>query len=116
MPDRLPLVLCVPPDLRRSRMRPAPPLGRQLHHCPLPHDVDDYGEVGRIEGEVRDLGRQSPIGNLELRLADLDRRQRTNGQGSFRFDSSSGWRHVLLTEGSVYQARGTRWCCRPTAG
>ena len=62
--------------------------------------------VGRIEGEVRDFGDKTPIGNIEIRLVDLDRRQRTDGQGSFRFDSVPQGRHVLVTEGSVYQSRG----------
>lgn len=61
--------------------------------------------VGRIEGEVRDLADKSPIGNLEIRLADLDRSRRTDGRGVFRFDSVPEGRHVLVTEGSVYQAR-----------
>lgn len=72
--------------------------------------------VGRIEGEVRDLGDKSPIGNLEIRLVDLDRRQRTNGQGAFRFDSVPEGRHVLVTEGSVYQARGDTLVLAPDSG
>jgi len=72
--------------------------------------------VGRIEGEVRDLGEKSPIGNLELRLVDLDRRQRTDGQGSFRFDSVPEGRHVLVTEGSVYQAHGDTLVLPPDSG
>jgi len=61
--------------------------------------------VGRIEGEIRDLEHKTPIGNLEIRVVDLDLRQRTDGQGLFRFDAVPEGRHVLVTEGSVYQAR-----------
>ena len=72
--------------------------------------------AGRIEGEVRDLGEKSPIGNLEIRVVDLDRRQRTDRQGSFRFDSIPEGRHILATEGSVYQARSDTLIVPPDSG
>jgi hypothetical protein len=72
--------------------------------------------AGSIEGQVLDLDGGSPIGNLELRLADLDRRQRTDGQGGFRFDAVPEGRHVLVTEGSVYQTRGDTLTLLPQGG
>ena len=100
-----------------------------IHGCVSPHQLGaactlagshatwtSTPNVGRIEGEVRDLGAKGPIGNLEIRLVDLERRQRTDGQGSFRFDSVPEGRHVLVTEGSVYQARGDTLVILPESG
>lgn len=72
--------------------------------------------AGRIEGEVRNLGDETPIGNIEVRLVDLDRRQRTDGQGTFQFDSVPEGRHVLVTEGTVYQSRADTLVVPPDSG
>ena len=72
--------------------------------------------VGRIEGEVHDLAAKGPISNIAIRLVDLDRHQRTDGQGKFRFDSVPEGRHVLVTEGSGYQGRGDTLVLQPGGG
>lgn len=74
------------------------------------------GFAGRIEGRVTEFDGGIPVGNIEIQLANLDRRQRTTGQGMFRFDSVPEGRHVLLTEGSVYQARGDTLMLQPEQG
>ena len=72
--------------------------------------------AGRIEGEAHDRDEKVPIGNLEIRIVDLDRRVRTDSEGAFRFDAVPEGRHVLVTAGSVYQARGDTLVLPPGNG
>jgi hypothetical protein len=107
---RVALILAV------SGCSPLPHLAASCTLAPSRSTWTTTANVGRVEGEVRDLGFKGPVGNLEVRLVDLDRRQRTDGQGAFRFDSVPEGRHVLVTEGSVYQARGDTLVVPPDSG
>jgi hypothetical protein len=105
MPERIPLwplwavlLLAVPGCVSHK-------LGAGCRIAPSRTTWANTLNAGRVEGTVRELRSKGPIGNLEIHLVDLDRRRRTDGQGAFRFDSVPEGRHVLVTAGSVYQAR-----------
>ena len=93
-----------------------PRLGEECTRAPSRAAWQATGAQGRIEGDVRDLDEQVPIGNIEIRLADLERRQRTTAEGRFWFDSVPDGRHVIVTEGSVYQAWGDTLILSPEGG
>jgi hypothetical protein len=60
---------------------------------------------GRIEGEVRELDSGGPIGNVAVELASLGRSRRTDGQGTFHFDSLPSGTYRLITQGTGYESR-----------
>ncbi|MDQ2667278.1 MAG: hypothetical protein M3Z05_14865 [Gemmatimonadota bacterium] len=97
-------------------MCPAWTLGDDCKLAPSQATWTTTPRVGRIEGEVQDLGEKTPIGNIEIRLVDLARRQRTDAMGTFRFDSVSEGRHIIATEGSVYQAHSDTLVLLPSTG
>jgi hypothetical protein len=60
---------------------------------------------GRVEGQVRDLKEDLPIGNMELVLDGGETRQRTDAEGNFAFDRVHEGRHLVTTNGTVYLSR-----------
>jgi len=117
MADRLSrLCRCVALTVLLLGCASSPHLGASCTLAPSRATWTTTAKAGRIEGEARDLAEKTPIGNLEIRLVDLDRRQRTNAQGAFSFDSIPEGRHVLVTAGSVYQTRGDTLVVVPHSG
>jgi hypothetical protein len=62
------------------------------------------GADGRIDGYVRDLKEDTPIGNLIVTLDGETMQQRTDAQGAFHWANVAEGRHLLSTSAAVYLA------------
>jgi hypothetical protein len=116
MPDRLPRIYVLAALTLAIGCAPPHRLSASCKIAPSRTTWTATPIAGRIEGEVHDLAAKGPIGNIGIRLVDLDRHQRTDGQGKFRFDSVPEGRHILVAEGSGYQGRGDTLVLQPGSG
>jgi hypothetical protein len=71
---------------------------------------------GRIDGQVRDIEEDAPIGNILVMLDGSGPQQRTDAQGAFHFTSVPEGRHVLTTNAAVYLAHGDTISMPPRGG
>jgi hypothetical protein len=70
---------------------------------------------GQIDGQVRDLKENLPIGNLVVTL-DGGVQQRTDAQGAFHLVNVPEGRHVLTTNSTVYLVHADTLSMPPRGG